>query len=134
MIDFSYDLSVVDVISVTVNDALFAFDPQSGADGDRDGTWSTISFDRDVVSPAADGNFAIATIALRAISSGEVDFAILDGSFFASDSLPGNVFGQELYPEYRVGSVTVVPIPASMWLFAGGLLGLFRMIKHRSGK
>jgi len=127
MIDFSYDPSIVEIISVRVNEILFAFDPQPGNDDDRDGIWGTIGFDRDLFDPAASGDFTIASMTIRTISPGASDFAILNTSFFGSDELPNSMFGQELLPTTTTANVTtVVPIPAVIWLFisAFGFVGL----------
>jgi len=131
-IDFSYDPGVIEIMGVTVNETLFAFDPQPGTDDDGDGIWGTLGFDRDLFATAASGNFTIATITIRAIGPGVSDFTILNTSFFGSDESPGNVFGQELFPAITTARITVVPIPAAVWLFISGFLGLSALGQTRA--
>jgi hypothetical protein len=49
----------------------------------------------------------------------------MDFSFINEDQTSANVSG-------FLTSVTVVPIPATVWLFGTGLLGLFGWKQHRN--
>jgi len=122
-IDLGFDSATLRIDSVVI-DPHWDFDPASG--GPADGNiWPGIFFDIDFGTEPATGNFTIATINLTALAEGSSNLVVLN-SFFADTSV-------ELFPTLIDGTVNVsaVPIPAAVWLFGSGLLGLIGVARRK---
>lgn len=116
-LDLGFDPALVSLDSVAVNAALFDFLPTSGA-LTAPGEWTGVGFDTFVNAPAA-GDFTIATLTLTALAEGSGILSVLGTSQFFSSVA-------EVFPALSRGSVgvTAVPVPAAVWLFGSGLLGI----------
>jgi len=115
VIDLGFDGAVLQINSVSI-DPYWDFLPDGGALTDSN-TWSGIGFDVLVNDPAV-GDFIIAKISLTALTVGSSSLEILGTSEFFNGSV------DELFPTLSNGTVNVVPVPAAVWLFGSGLLGL----------
>jgi hypothetical protein len=128
VIDLMYNTNgqhIVDIDNVVVN-PYFDFEPDPGgpAVGDSPTTWSGIGFDTLANDPAT-GNFTVATITLRAAAPGTTSLEILSSSEFFSST-------EQLFPTLLDGTVHVVPVPAAVWLFGSGLLGLIGVARKKA--
>ena len=126
-IDIGFDSAVLRIDSVEVNTTLFNFDPDGGS-LIASGVWGTIFAEVDVINddPFASGDFTIATINLTALALGSSNLTILGASAFFSSTV-------QLFPTLVDGTVNVsaVPIPAAVWLFGSGLLGLIGIARRK---
>jgi len=120
VIDLGFDPGVIQINTVNVNDTLFAFIPDGGAQG-APGSWLGIGFDVDVIvdDPIATGAFSIATINLTLLTGGGSALSILGTSEFFSTTV-------ELFPATADATVSAVPVPPAIWLMASGLGLLLR--------
>jgi hypothetical protein len=112
---------------VVVNSAIFDFLPDGG--GPETGspyptTWPGIAFDTFANDPAT-GDFKIATISFRAVAPGTTSLVILPSSQFFSSTA-------QIFPITPNGTVNVVPVPAAVWLFGTGLLGLIGIARRKT--
>lgn len=128
-IDLGFNNEILTIDSVEVNSTLFAFDPDGGGPAIGN-VWPDIFFDVDTIineDPPATGTFTIATITLTAIAEGTSSLMILGGSNFFSTTAA-------LSPTLFDGTVNVsaVPIPAAVWLFGSGLLGLVGLARRKT--
>jgi hypothetical protein len=127
--NLSYDESLVAISSVVI-DSYWDFDPESGSDTGIN-TWGSVGFDIFNNDPAV-GNFRIATINLTTKSPplgslpavGSTSMLDITGSQFFSDT-------EQLSPTIGTASISVVPVPAAVWLF-GSALGLMGWLRRKA--
>ena len=118
----------------------FAFDPANPTltlhAPDIDGNTASLAFD--VTSfqvPTQLEDFAIATLTFDAVDPGSTQTALTlatfalwpDGDFVAEREL-----GTSLFLSPTTINVSAVPVPAAVWLFGSGLLGLVGVARRRS--
>ncbi|MDH3387883.1 MAG: hypothetical protein OEN02_08240 [Gammaproteobacteria bacterium] len=90
----------------------------------------SLDFDLDLMLFQPDdfvlGTFDFSTLSLGT-SALDISFALLSGEYDAFG------FATELHADLRAGSVTVsvIPVPAAVWLFGTGLVGLIGFGKRR---
>ena len=118
--DLGFDSAHLQINSVSIN-PYFDFLPDGGGPAVGD-VWSGIVFDV-FVNDAAVGDFTIATINLTALGSGTSNLVILNSQFFSNTVL--------LDPILTPGIVDTVPIPAAVWLFGSGLIGLIGVARRK---
>lgn len=119
--DLGFDSAHLQINSVSIN-PYFDFLPDGGGPTVGD-VWSNIGFDVFVNAPAV-GDFTIATINLTALGSGASNLDILNSQFFSATAL--------LDPTFMPGAVSTVPVPAAVWLFGSGLLGLVGVARRKT--
>jgi hypothetical protein len=126
VIDLGFDSAALQVDSVDI-DPYWDFLPDGGGPAVGN-VWSDISFDVFGNVPAT-GTFTIATINLTALAEGSSSLVILGTSQFFNNTPPPGV---EIFPTLIDGTVNVVPIPAAVWLFGSGLLGLIGFARRKT--
>jgi len=119
--DIGFDSAHLQINSVSI-DPYFDFLPEGGGPASGD-VWPGVGFDVFVNAPAA-GDFTIATINLTALVAGTSDLVILNSQFFSTTA--------QLDPTLLSGTVNSVPVPAAVWLFASGLLGLVGVARRKT--
>jgi len=119
--DLGFDSAHLQINSVSI-DPYFDFLPDGGGPAAGD-VWPGIGFDVFANAPAA-GDFTIATINLTALVAGTSDLVILNSEFFSATEL--------LDPVLLSGTVNSVPVPAAVWLFGSGLLGLIGIARRKT--
>ena len=114
---FAFDSGAVQINSVNVNSALFAFLPDGGSEV-APGQWQGIGFDVDVIAsaPFAAGDFTIATINLTPLATGASVLSILGSSEFFSSTAA--VFPAMTDSTLQVSSV---PLPSALILLLSGV-------------
>lgn len=120
VIDLGFDSDHVRIDGVSI-DPFFDFAPDPGGPAAGD-VWPGIGFDVFVNDPAA-GDFTIATIDLTALKDGTSELIILDSSEFFSTTA-------QLDPTLTAGTIGAIPVPAAVWLFGSGLLGLIGIARR----
>jgi len=110
--DIGFDSTYVQINSVSI-DPHWDFLPQGGEPTDGN-VWIGVAFDA-FVNDALAGDFTIATVNLTALSEGLSEIVILDSQLFSPS--------ERLFPDLPPGAV-VVPVPAALWLFGSGIIGL----------
>ena len=125
VIDLGFDSAALRIDSVVI-DPYWDFLPDGGGPASGD-VWPGISFDAFINDPAM-GTLKIATVNLIATAAGAADLWILDSSQFFSATV-------QLFPILGHGTVNIgtgeVPIPAAVWLFGSGLLGLIGVARRK---
>ncbi|MEW8693155.1 MAG: cohesin domain-containing protein [Candidatus Thiodiazotropha endolucinida] len=101
-------------------DSYWDFLPSSIGSSQSPEVWTGIEFST-LFNPPASGDFLIATIVFEAMNAGISNLSILQSSEFYD---PSGV----LFPDTIASQVIVspVPLPPAIWLFAMGLMGMFR--------
>jgi len=127
-INVSFDQNVLNVLSVSIDESVWNF----GSTGIDTGfiNNSTGTVDGIMVNTFADvtGDFVIATIEFQAISGGDSLLLLTELGIN-----PWASSGSLINPDFATSSVNVsaVPVPAALWLFVTGLIGVFGFIRRR---
>jgi hypothetical protein len=129
-VDVSYNNSVIDFVSFTYNPAL-AIDPDfSRAPDDMPGEVNGISFGN---FGGLSGTGVVGTLQFKALALGQTPLTLADNNSPAGPFF--DVAAKQVTMNYQNAHVNVVPIPAAVWLFGSGLLGLLSVARRRaSGK
>jgi hypothetical protein len=121
-----YDPNMLNVINVSIDEAQFwTFVNDNGVIDNESGVLSEVNVSE---FPGIIGDFTIATIEFLAVGYGTSRFRLTEstGNPWASN-------GTEISPALMNDNlVQVVPIPAAVWLFGSGLLGLIGAFMRRT--
>ena len=126
-INLAFDGSVLNVLSVTIDETVWDFGNTGISTGVLDNTSGTI--DGLMVNAFSDvtGDFTVTSIEFQAIGFGST---LLTLSEFTLN--PWASGGSVINPGYIDGSVTVVPVPVAAWLFGSGLISLIGLARRKS--
>ncbi len=126
-INFSYNSSVLSVLSISIDEYVWDF----GA-GISTGTIDNVAGTVDGISVNAwsnvTGDFSIASVTFQAINEGTTGLLLSEWGFN-----PWASGGSAINPDFVDGQViSTVPVPAAVWLFGSGLLGLLGLAKRKT--
>ena len=127
-INISFDQTVLSVLSVTIDEVVWNF----GGTGVNTGTIDNVAGTVNGVMVNTmlldlTGDFVVASIQMKAIGVGVSSLLLTE---YAMN--PWASGGSLISPSFVAGNVTVVPVPAAVWLFGSGLLGLFGVAKRKA--
>lgn len=127
-VNLSFDQSRLNVLSVSIDESVWNFGSTGIDAGAIDNTSGTV--DGIMVNTFSNviGDFVIATVEFEAMNAGS--------SFLLLTELGINPWasgGSLINPSYASSQVDVsaVPVPAAVWLFGSGLIGLFGFAKRK---
>jgi len=127
-VNLSFDQSMLNVLSVSIDESIWNFGSTGISTGTIDNAAGTV--DGIMVNTFADvaGDFVIATIEFEAIGLGS--------SFLSLTELGINPWasaGSLINPTYESLQVDVsaIPVPAAVWLFGSGLIGLLGIARRK---
>ena len=120
--DLGFDSVKLQINSVTNNTAVYEFLPDGGGLLSP-GLWGTIGFDTFGTAPT--GNMTIATINLTVLTADTSSLVIQNSAFFDD-------VATQLDPTLDAGVISSVPVPAAVWLFGSGLLGLVGVARKKT--
>lgn len=127
-VNISFDKNVLNILSVSINESVWDFGGFGISTGVIDNLAGTI--DGIMVNTFANvaGDFTIATIQVQAIASGN---SLLSLAEYGAN--PWASGGSAINPDFVNGNVVVssVPLPAAVWLFGSGLIGLAGISKRK---
>lgn len=122
-VNLFYDETIVNVLSISIDSAVWNFVNDEGTINNSIGTVSDILVSSFNFSGDPSGNFIMASIEFQAVGFGISSLSMTESTInpWASD-------GSEVNPDFLNGSVTVsaVPIPGALWLFVSGFLLIAR--------
>lgn len=124
--DLSFNPAVLQLESVTINAALWEFDPRAGAINNAAGTLTTASFATFVASPT--GSFLAATLNFTAKAEGVSAMTLAASSLavFATSA------GDPITVNFGSGSMAVTPVPEpTTWASMAFGLALMPMLLSR---
>lgn len=130
-VSFAYNSSVLNVQSVYIDENVWDL----GA-GILNGTIDNVLGSVDGISVNAwspvSGSFSVASVTFNAIGSGATNLVLSDWMMN-----PWASGGSLINPDYVDASISVnvsaVPVPAAVWLFSSGLIGLVVMARRKLG-
>lgn len=124
---FSYDPAVISLTSININRTVWEFAAGTGLHDPASGTVSDVFFASfNGVLPSS-GGFDIATLNFTAVGAGTSALALTPSADFPWV----NAAVEVLAVNYGVGSVQVVPEPATWASFGLGLVALLPMLRRR---
>ena len=123
-IDLSFDASVVNILSVSIDEAVWDFGNSAGNLDNVGGTLDGLMVNtfNDVT-----GDYVVASVEFQAVGPG---ISTLTLSEF--DLNPWASGGSMVNPDFVSASVGVVPLPPAIWLFGAGIITLAGMRRRRS--
>lgn len=129
-IDLSFNKDVISILSVSINESVWDFGGLGISTGTIDNSLGTVN--GIMVNTFADVGtaFTVATIEFQAIGLGVSD--LLLNEFNLNPWASG---GSVINPALESSSITVeasvVPVPAAVWLFGSGILGLIGVARRK---
>ena len=138
---FGYDPALVAIDSITLGpdtatDPAFSCPNPGNANcvtvpGSESITWGNFS---NVLNPGHAVPASMATINLTALGAGTAVFTLIDdpgaGGWF--DAAFGDATPAFTGASVSIAGVSVIPVPAAVWLFGSGLLGLIGIARRRA--
>ena len=123
---FLFDPSILQVTSVTVDSNVWGVYADAGTTDNTSGSVTNIAVAA-FTDPGA--NFTVASIEFLAVGNGTSSLILSENSLN-----PWASGGSTINPTMLNGSVTTsaVPLPAAVWLFSGGLLGLLGIARRKN--
>lgn len=129
-VNFSYDSSILNVISISIDEAVWDFGGFGISTGAIDNFTGTVDGIMVNTFSVVTGSFDVATIQFQAIGAGTSALNLVE---YALN--PWASGGALINPIMASSSLTVlqsVPIPAAVWLFGSGLLGLIGLARRHA--
>jgi hypothetical protein len=134
-LNLSFNSSVLQINSVTINQSVFEFYIGHGTEeGILDNSFGQLLNTSFNSFFGAAGNFDIMDISFTAVGVGLSNLALSEsGLWVFADEFGGYYGDQVTFDPASVNVVlTTVPVPAAVWLFGSGLIGLIGVAKRRS--
>jgi len=132
-LNLEFDSGVLSVMSVLVNPAVGDFVASNGTIDNAAGRVDSIAF---ASFFGISGSFTLATVSFQAVGAGASQLLMSDANDpvypWTNYDFEAGTAGGPVTPQFGVASATVVPLPASAWFLATGLLGL--VARHRGGR
>jgi len=139
-LDISFDDSILGFQSFTFGTGLdtFGFGTLNGATDFGGGLVNvfelSFDFDQDLID-FQPNDFVLGTFTFDTLSYGtsalDIEVLALGGEFIFDPGL-GYFVAKSLDADLQSGSISVVPVPAAIWLFGTGLIGLIGFGKRRA--
>ena len=128
-VNFTYNSSVLNVLSVTIDESVWDFGGTGISTGTIDNGAGTVDGIMVNTFATVTGNFDIATILFQAVGVGTSTLGLTE---FGSNpwASGGTLIGPTMVNS-SLTTVQAVPAPAAVWLFGTGLLGLVGMARHK---
>ena len=118
----SFDPLVLEITSVSIDGVVWNFVNDTGTTDNVAGTLTDVLVS--AFPGVATGSFTVATVEFLAKGTGISGLGLAPSSnVWASGGLPVN-------PTFDSGLVTVVPLPAAVWLFVSGFMVLARRMRR----
>jgi len=135
-LNLSFDASILQINSVTINQSVFEFYIGGGTEeGILDNSFGQLLNTSFNTFFGAAGDFDIMDINFTAVGSGVSNLALSESSLWVFADDLGGYYGDQITFDpatVQVASVSAVPIPAAVWLFGSGLIGLAGVARRSS--
>ena len=132
-LNLSFDASVLQISSVSINTSVFDFYTGTGTEegvlNNVLGTLTDTSFN---TFAGATGDFTIMTIGFTAVGTGTSLLSLSESSIWVFSDDMGKAIGSQIAFLPSSINVSAVPVPAAAWLFGSGLLVLARVLRRKN--
>ena len=125
-----FDETIINVLSVSIDEVVWDFGATGISQGVIDNALGTVNGIMVNAWSDVGTSFTVATIEFQAVAEG---FSGLTMNELKSN--PWASGGNPINPDYVASSVTVgavIPVPAAVWLFGSGLIGLTAAARRRT--
>lgn len=128
-VNFSYDSSILNVVSVSINESVWDFGGAGISTGSINNGAGTVDGIMVNTFGVVTGDFDVASIQFQAVGLGVSDLLLNEFSLnpWASG---GSSINPVLESSLVTVEETVVPVPAAVWLFGSGLIGLIGVARR----
>lgn len=134
-LNLAFDASVLQVNSVTINQSVFEFYLGEGTEeGILDNSFGQLLNTSFNTFLGATGNFDIMDISFTAVGAGSADLILSESGQWVFSDIFGDYYGDQVDFNPAAVTVSAVPVPAAVWLFGSGLIGLAGIAKRRSDR
>lgn len=134
-LNLSFNASVLQINSVTINQSVFEFYIGDGTEeGIVDNSFGSLLNTSFNSFFGASGNFDIMDISFTAVGAGTSDLILSESSLWVFADEFGGYYGDQVVFDAASVNVSAVPVPAAVWLFGSGLIGLAGVARRRSAK
>lgn len=128
-VNIAFDETVLNVLSVTIDEVVWDFGGAGISTGTINNTAGTVNGIMVNTFANVSGDFVVASIQMQAAAGISLSSLVL--TEYALN--PWASGGSGINPAFVDGNVAVVvPVPAAVWLFGSGLLGLFGVAKRKA--
>ena len=127
-VNLSFDPSVLNVLSVTIDELVWDFGVTGISTGTIDNVAGTVNGIMVNASSNVTGDFTVASIQFQAVGAGLSSTGITLSEYALN---PWALDGSAINPTFVNGNVTVVPVPAAVWLFGSGLLCIVGVARRK---
>lgn len=133
-LNLSFNSSVLQVNSVTINQSVFEFYIGDGTEeGIVDNSFGQLLNTSFNSFFGASGNFDIMDISFTAVGTGTSDLNLSESLLWVFADEFGGYYGDQVtYDPATVNVVSAVPVPAAVWLFGSGIIGLAGLARRKS--
>lgn len=119
-VDFTFDPSVLQILSISIDAGVWDFFPVTGTINNIAGTVNGIEVN--AALSTITGDFIVASVQFQTIGSPGTSSTLALSEFIDNPWASGV---SPITPlDFVNGNVSVVPVPAAVWLFGSGLLAL----------
>jgi len=127
-VNLSYDPSIVNVLSVSIDESVWDFGSEGVDTGSINNTVGTVNGITVNAWSEVTDDFVVASVDFIAVGSGVTDLTL--NEFYFN---PWASTGNSISPLFQAGEVTVssVPVPGAVWLFTSGMMGLIGLSKRK---
>lgn len=132
-LNLSFNASVLQINSVTINQTVFEFYLGGVEEGMLDNLFGQLLNTSFNSFFGASGNFDIMDIGFTAVGAGSSSLALSESLLWSFADEFGGYYGDQIaFSAASVNVVSAVPVPAAAWLFGSGLIGLAGIARRRS--
>ena len=132
-LNMTFNSSVLQVNSVTIDQSVFEFYIGGGTEeGLLDNTTGNLFNTSFNSFFGASGDFDIMTIGFTAVGAGSSSLNLSESALWTFADIFGSPYGDQVVFESAMVNVSAVPVPAAVWLFGSGLIGLAGLARRRT--
>ncbi len=125
-VNIGFDSGVLNVLSVSINETVWDFGGSGISTGAIDNAVGTVSNVMVNAASNVNGDFVVASIQFQVIGNGSSALSLTE---FALN--PWANGGYAINPVFVDETFSTIPVPAAVWLFGSGLIGLIGIAKRK---
>ena len=125
-VNIGFDSSVLNVLSVSIDESVWDFGGTGISVGITDNATGTINGVMVNADSNVNGDFVVASIQFQVVGNGS---SLLSLTEYALN--PWASGGFAINPDFVNATFTTVPVPAAVWLFGSGFIGLISFVKRK---
>jgi len=125
-VNIGFDSSVLNVLLVSINETVWDFGGSGISTGTIDNATGAVSGVMVNADSNVSGDFVVASIQFRVVGNGSSALSLTE---YALN--PWASGGSAINPAFVNETFSTIPVPAAVWLFGSGLIGLIGIAKRK---